>query len=146
MAASEAQVRGALGDYLLWGGFPEVVQAPPDLRPLIIQEYASLLYARDLIERHGLRKEKLLRSLLRHFYRHTGSLISPLKLHWDMQSQGLTATKNSVYEYLAILEESGLMYLLPVWSESLRIQSQNPKKLHATDTGLIKGSGASDTC
>jgi predicted AAA+ superfamily ATPase len=139
LAESESQIRAALRDYLLWGGFPEVVQAAPEMRPLILQEYASVLYARDLIERYSLRNEKLLRALLRHCFRHTASLVSPLKLHRDMQSQGLTAAKNSVYEYLDILEESGLISLLPVWSESLRVQSQNPRKLHVVDTGLIQG-------
>ena len=65
-AHSESVARAALEQYLQWGGFPEVVLATPAMRPLILEEYASLMFWRDLVERHSIRNEPVMRSLLRH--------------------------------------------------------------------------------
>jgi hypothetical protein len=107
------------------------------MRPLILEEYASVMSYRDLIERHAIRNEPLLRALLRHCFRHTASLIGVTKLHRDFKSLGLSASKNTLFEYVALLEDAGLIFLLPKHSASLRMQAHNPKKLHVVDPGLI---------
>ena len=135
-AASENEVRGALTEYLRWGGFPEVVVAAPELRPLILDEYASLMLWRDLVERHAIRSENVMRALLRHCFRNTATLLSLTKLHRDLTSLGVDASKNTVYDYCAMLEESGLINLLPIHDASLRRQARNPRKLHVIDPGL----------
>lgn len=136
-ARDESRVRGAFEEFLRVGGFPEVVLADPAMRPLILEEYASVMLYRDLIERHAIRNELLLRTLLRHCFRHTASLIGISKLYRDFQSLGLSASKNTLFEYMAVLEDAGLVYLLPKHAASLRMQAHNPKKVHVVDTGLI---------
>lgn len=135
-AASESEVRAALTEYLRWGGFPEVVVAAPELRPLILDEYASLMLWRDLVERHAIRNENVMRALLRHCFRNTATLLSLTKLHRDLVSMGVEAGKNTLYDYCAMLEESGLIHLLPIHDASVRRQARNPRKLHVIDPGL----------
>ncbi len=65
-ARGESLARAALADYLRWGGVPEIVLAEPALRPLILEEYSSLMLQRDLLERSAVRNEPLLRTLLRY--------------------------------------------------------------------------------
>ncbi len=136
-ADNESLVRGALGDYLLWGGFPEVAQAEDALRPLILGEYATLMLYRDLVERYKVRNEPLMRELLRFAFRHTASLVNASKLHRDFHSLGLSVSKNTLFEYLHYLEESFLLFLAPKHERSLRKQAHNPKKLHVIDPGLV---------
>ncbi|MEK6629256.1 MAG: ATP-binding protein, partial [Acidobacteriota bacterium] len=134
---SESVVRGALEQYLRWGGFAEVVLAEEALRPLILGEYASLLLYRDVVERYGVRNEALIRELLRFAFRNTASLVNVSKLHRDFASLGLSASKNTLHEYLGYLEDSFLIFLLPKQERSLRKQAHNPKKLHVIDPGLV---------
>src|SRR5208337_1703662 len=136
-ADSESRIRHELELYLLWGGFPEIVLADETVRPLILEEYASLMLYRDVVERYGVRNEKLVRELLRHSFHNTASLLNVSKLHRDFTSQGLAVSKNTLYEYLDYLEDSFLIFLLPRRESSLRKQAHNPKKLHVIDTGLI---------
>jgi predicted AAA+ superfamily ATPase len=136
-ARSESRVRAEFVEYLHWGGFPEVVLADLAMRPLILEEYASVMLYRDLIERHAIRNEPLLRALLRHCFRHTASLLSVSKLHRDFRSAGFSVAKDTLFQYLALLEDGGLVFLLPKHSDSLRVQENNPKKLHVVDPGLI---------
>jgi predicted AAA+ superfamily ATPase len=134
---SESVVRGALEDYLRWGGFPELVLADEALRPLILGEYASLMLYRDVVERYGVRNEALMREMLRFAFRNTASLLNVSKLHRDFASLGFSVSKNTLHEYLGYLEDSFLLFLLPKHERSLRKQAHNPKKLHVIDPGLV---------
>jgi predicted AAA+ superfamily ATPase len=134
---SESLVRGALEEYLSWGGFPEIVLAEEALRPLILTEYASLMLYRDVVERYAVRNERLMREMLRHAFRNTANLLNVSKLHRDFKSLGFAVSKNTLFEYLGYLEDSLLVFPVPKLSESLRKQAHNPKKLHVIDPGLV---------
>lgn len=136
-ARSESRIRAAFEDYLHWGGFPEVVLAEPAMRPLILEEYASVMLHRDLVERNAVRNEPLMHAFLRHCFRNTATLVSLSKLHRDFQSQGYEVSKNTIFEYARMLEDTGLIFLLPRHEASVRKQARNPKKLHVIDPGLI---------
>ncbi|MCX7003059.1 MAG: ATP-binding protein [bacterium] len=136
-AANESSLRAALETYLQWGGFPEIVLADEALRPLILEEYAALMLYRDVVERYGVRNEKLMRELLRHAFRNTASLLNVSKLHRDFTSLGFSVSKNTIFEYLGYLEDAFLIFLLPKQEASLRKQAHNPKKLHVIDPGLV---------
>jgi uncharacterized protein len=136
-ARNESRIRAELAQYLIWGGFPEIVLAEESLRPLILEEYASLMLFRDLVERYGVRNQKVMRTLLRHCFRNTASMVNINKLHRDFKSMGLSVSKNTLHEYLGHLEDARLIFALPKQEESLRKQEHNPKKLHVIDPGLI---------
>ena len=136
-ADNESLLRHELEEYLFCGGFPEIVLADEALRPLILEEYSSLMLYRDVVERYGVRNEKLMRALLRHCFRNTGSLLNVSKLYRDVTSQGFSVSKNTLFDYLGYLEDAFLVFLLPKKETSLRKQEHNPKKLHVIDTGLI---------
>ncbi len=136
-AANESLLRHELDLYLLWGGFPEVVLADETLRPMILEEYGSLMLYRDVVERYGIRNERLIRELLRHAFRNTASLLNVSKLHRDFTSQGFSVSRNTLFEYIGYLEDSFLVFLIPKQETSLRKQAHNPRKLHVIDTGLI---------
>ena len=135
-AGSEAQVIHAFREYLDWGGFPEVVLAEEALKPLILQEYASLMLHRDLIERHKVRNERLMHLLLKFCAEHTASLVSIHKLFNDFTSRGLKTGKATLYEYMAMLEDSFIVFSCPKYDPSSRRQLQAPQKVHLLDPGL----------
>ncbi|AKJ64816.1 ATP-binding protein [Kiritimatiella glycovorans] len=136
-ARDESRARAELVEYLTWGGFPEIVLAEAPLRPLILEEYASLMLFRDVVERYGVRNEKVMRTLLRYCFRNTASLINVSKLHRDFKSLGLAVSKNTLHEYLGCLKDASLVFMVPKRDESLRKQEHNPKKLHVIDPGLV---------
>jgi predicted AAA+ superfamily ATPase len=136
-ARSESLTRSLFEEYLRWGGFPEVVLAAPAMRPLILEEYAAVMLHRDLVERHALRNEGLMRALLRHCFRNTATLLSVTKLHRDFHSQGYDVSKNTLFSYVGMLEDAGVVFLLPRHEKSVRKQARNPKKLHVIDPGLV---------
>jgi hypothetical protein len=137
--ASESRMASALEDYLKKGGLPEVVLADELLRPRILKEYVDLVFYRDLVERYGVGNPPLMRLLLRQCLGHPASLLSIHKLYQDFRSQGQALSKDTLYTYLGYLEQSFIVFPLPVAERSLRKQAVNPKKMHTEDLGYLAG-------
>jgi uncharacterized protein len=133
---SESRMAAALTEYLAAGGLPEVVLAAPELRPRILREYIDLVFYKDLLERYKLTNPQALRLLLKHCLSRPASLLNVHKLYNDFRSQGLALSKDTLYHYVACLEESYLIFPLPVADRSIRKQAINPKKLHVVDWAL----------
>ncbi|MBI4474682.1 MAG: ATP-binding protein [Acidobacteria bacterium] len=134
--ASESRVAASMEDYLRTGGLPEVVLADESLRQRILKEYVDMVFYKDLVDRYGVANPHLLRLLLRHCLSHPSSLFNVHKLYQDFRSQGIGLSKDTLYTYVGYLEESYIVFLLPVAERSLRKQAVNPKKLHAIDWAL----------
>ncbi len=137
-SSSEAAVIHAFDEYLEWGGFPEVVLADQAFKPLILQEYASLMLHRDLIERYGIRNQRIIRLLLKFCAQHTASLVSLNKLYKDFTSQGLKVGKATLYEYMDMLEDAYIALSCAKFDPSTRRQLQAPQKIHMLDPGLTR--------
>lgn len=133
---SESRMSAALEDYLATGGLPEVVLADETLRPRILKEYVDLVFYKDLVERYRIANPRLMRLLLRHCLGNPASLFNVHKLYQDFRSQGQSLSKDTLYSYLDYLEESFVVFTLPVAERSLRKQAVNPKKLHPIDWAL----------
>jgi predicted AAA+ superfamily ATPase len=135
-AVSESRMAAALRDYLRVGGLPEVVLADPELRPRILKEYVDLVFYKDLVERYRVSNPAILRQLLKHCLSHPASLLSAHRLYNDFRCQGFELSKDTLYNYLEYLEESYLIFPLPIADRSVRKQAVNPKKLHVVDWAL----------
>lgn len=135
---SEAVVAHAFREYLDWGGFPEVVLADSSLKQLILQDYASLMLHRDLIDRYKVRNERLMHMLLKHCAANTASLTSVNRLFNDFTSQGLKTSKATLYDYLGMLQDSFIVFGCPKYDPSVRRQLQAPQKIHLIDPGLMR--------
>ena len=133
---SDSRMAAALEEYLQTGGLPEIVLAAEAERPRILREYVDLVFYKDLVDRYGVANPRVLRRLLGHCLGHPASLFNVHKLYQDFRSQGVGLSKDTLYNYLGYLEESFLIFPMPVAERSLRKQAVNPKKLHAIDWAL----------
>jgi predicted AAA+ superfamily ATPase len=62
--------------------------------------------------------------------------LKPHKVYKEFRSQGYELSKDTLYRYLHYLEESYIVFLLPVAERSIRKRAMNPKKLHGVDWAL----------
>lgn len=136
---AEARVQNALQDYLSWGGFPEVVKTEDhNIRRKILEEYADLILYKDLIEQYGIKNQFLLKYLLKHFMVNTATLVSANKLFHDLRSQGISLSKNSLYEYLEYMIDAYILFRTQKYAFSVRVQQQNPSKYYVIDNGIMR--------
>jgi uncharacterized protein len=122
--------------YLETGGFPEVQSISKDLRIRVLQEYIDVVIFRDIVERHGVDNLPALRYLEKRLLGSPAGRFSVSKLFNDLKSQGVRVGKDTLYEHLSHLEDSFLLFTLPVASPSARVRQVNPRKCYPVDSAL----------
>ncbi len=90
-------------EYLLYGGFPELVRYDEIMKVRTLQEYLDLVIYRDLVERYGIEKLGALRALIRVTVRNFARKSSVRRLHTMLLFMGARISVNKVYEYFSYL-------------------------------------------
>ncbi len=96
-------IRSYLKEYLLYGGFPELVRYDEIMKVRTLQEYLDLVIYRDLVERYGIEKLGALRALIRVTVRNFARKSSVRRLHTMLLFMGARISVNKVYEYFSYL-------------------------------------------
>src|SRR3954470_811482 len=122
--------------YLESGGFPEVQGIPQELRVRVLQDYVDVVIFRDVVERHGVDNLPALRYLERKLLASPAGKFSVSRLFNDLKSQGMRVGKDTLYEYLAHLEDSFLLATVAIASPSARVRQVNPRKCYPIDPAL----------
>ena len=135
-AKARSLLEHRLEQYLESGGFPEVQAIPKDLRIRVLQEYIDVVILRDVVERYGVENLPALRYLERSLLASPAGRFSVSKLFNDLKSQGMRVGKDTLYEYLAHLEDSFLLFTVTVASPSARVRQVNPRKCYPVDPAL----------
>ena len=135
-AKARSLLEHRLEGYLATGGFPEVQAIPQDLRVRVLQEYVDVVIFRDVVERHGVENLPALRYLERTLLANPAGRFTVSKLFNDLKSQGIRVGKDTLYEYLAHLEDSFLLFTMLVASPSARVRQVNPRKCYPVDPAL----------
>lgn len=121
--------------YLELGGFPEVVVDGAHHRQ-VLSDYLHVATLRDIIDRHRIGKSVLIHRLITILLKDSGRLFSVNKCFQDLKSQGFQLGRQTLYDYLDYIEDAYLAFSVPLYSESVRQQWRNPRKIYAVDTGL----------
>ncbi len=124
--------------YLTEGGFPEIVSFSPDVQQKTLQEYLNVTIYRDIIDRYTIKNPALIKYMILSIIHSAAKPFTVNKFYNDLRSQGYTATKDVLYDYLDYMEDAYLGFSVPLFNKSIRKIQTNPKKLYAIDTGMIR--------
>lgn len=133
---SQSHIANALELYLHNGGFPENVFLDSDSARKNLHEYSEMIIYKDLIERYALSNSFLLKYLLKHCFVNIATKVSINKLYNDFKSQGISLSKNTLYDYFSLLQEAFVIFGVSKKSESVKEEFVNPKKIYAIDVGF----------
>lgn len=125
-----------LRNYLLTGGFPEIVLHGEIHAQSVLQEYVDVAIFRDVVERHNIQNVPLIRYLVRTLLMGVASPFSINKFFNDLKSQGYLVGKTTLHDYLGYLSDCYLAFTAPLYAESARRVQVNPRKIYAVDTGM----------
>ncbi|MCD4766416.1 MAG: ATP-binding protein [Methanosarcinales archaeon] len=129
------RVKKLFSEYLYGGGFPEVVLEAEELRQDILRNYFEMFIYRDLVERFSIRNTSLLKSLVKFLITNIGTTFSVNSFYRTIRKD-MPVGKDTLMEYLSYLEDINLVYLVPIFSYSLKKQQVNPRKVYCIDNGL----------
>jgi len=128
------KIKNLFGEYIDFGGFPEVVMAK-NLKQEILANYFDMFIYRDLVERFSIRNTRVLKMLCKYLITNTACAFS-INSYYKSVKQETKVSKETILEYLSHLVDIGLISLVPMFSYSLKVQQVNPSKVYCIDTGL----------
>lgn len=129
MTTKRAEIKGLFNEYLKEGGMPEYLKFR---NPEILKKiYDDILY-RDIVVRYEIKETKSLRELALYFLSNPGSLFSYNKLK---KALGLGSV-NTIKSYTEYLENSFMIFVVNIFSYSLKQQFIAPKKAYCIDNRL----------
>ena len=128
-----------VNEYLEFGGFPEVVlEINKENKIKIINEYFDLVIYRDIIERYKIKNIQLIRWLMKSLITSYSKEFSIHKFYLTLKSQGIKLSKNTLYSYLSMLEDSLFAFFIPKFNYSIRKKELSINKTYLSDTAFIK--------
>jgi hypothetical protein len=119
-------------NYLLNGGFPEVVVNNVDSRAYLDVLLDSLLF-KDVVKRHRVKFSTQMGSLANHLVNNFASLYTIRKL---IKALDLKST-STIEKYIEYLEEAYLVFSLLRYSPKSIERIKSPRKIYVVDNGFI---------
>lgn len=129
----KARIRNAFSEYLMYGGFPEVVsEENARLKTTLLKEYYNGILTRDVIRRYAIRRTKQYEKAAHYLM---SNLTNPFSV--KNISGLLDVNVHTLEEYIGYLEEVYLLFGVNHFSFSLKKQITYPRKAYCVDNGFI---------
>jgi len=135
---SKARITNYFEEFLRFGGYPEIVFEKGSNEKLkIIKDYLDLTVYKDLVERYNLKNTRLIKWLIDSLMNSTAKEVSVSKLYLDLKSRGVKLSKNTLYEYFSVLEDSFFIFPLRKFDYSRRGEGFSIPKIYLGDVGFL---------
>lgn len=131
----KAAVINALRKYIVWGGFPELLET--DNPQSILQDYFYVMLYKDIIERYSITNTSALKYYLNRLVINTGRPISVHKIYNELKSAGFRISKDSIYRFADYAEEAWFSFRLSKFDYSFVSREQSEKKVYIIDNGFL---------
>ena len=131
-------IKNALASYLVDGGFAETIHEDSFISRKILSDYLELIVFKDIAERHNIANTALLKHLNKYCFTNISTLLSFTKLYNEFKSQGFKLSKDTIFNYMAYLEDAYALFTVPIYRNSIKEEQRNPKKIYAIDNGFKK--------
>lgn len=131
----------SFGSFLQNGGFPGYLKYN---RKELLSILVSDILIRDIFTRYNLRNQEVYRRILQYLLSNTGKEVS----FNNIKNTFEVGSASSVMDFLGYLSDTYLMFLVPKYDTSLKVQARNPRKIYGIDQGLVHFSslsGSSDS-
>jgi hypothetical protein len=124
-------------EYLLYGGFPGVVLKESDSeKRMMLDDIFSSYFQLEVVQLGDFRKANVIRDLILLLIERTGSRLDIQKL-----SKELGVARETIYHYVAFLENTYFIKLIRPFSRNLDSEIRSATKFYLCDTGIINRFG-----
>ena len=137
LESDKAKRYAAMEEYIHGGGFPKVVlSTDKSMKLRLLQGYFNTMLFRDLAERHAIKNIEALRYFLKRVMQNLTKTTSINAIANDMRSNGVSVSKDDLYNWADWAVEAYLFVLYPKYSRSLVKENQSLRKYYVIDTGM----------
>ena len=137
LESEKAKRYAAMEEYIHGGGFPKVVlSTDKSMKLRLLQGYFNTMLFRDLAERHAIKNIEALRYFLKRVMQNLTKTTSINAIANDMRSNGVSVSKDDLYNWADWAVEAYLFVRYPKYSRSLVKENQSLRKYYVIDTGM----------
>ena len=138
MSAYDGDKYAGWQEYLRFGGLPLVTTYADGKQKMgYLDSQKEKTYLRDMIQRHNIRNDAALRSLIEVIASSVGSLTNPYKLENTFRSMArVELSRNTIDDYLKKLEEAYLIESAKRYDVKGKKYIETPLKYYFTDLGI----------
>ena len=129
-------IKKAFNEYLDIGGFPAALDSLN--RKELLKEYYSVMFYRDLAERHKVKDLRLLEDFLTLVFDQTSALFSITATAKKLEEFGHSPGKTTLSNFLKFAEDAFLVFGVKKYSYKAREQMRAPRKIYVIDHGLAR--------
>lgn len=126
-----------LQDFFSMGGFPAVQHMQFHDWRETLQGYVDTVILKDIVERYGIKNITIIKYLAKTLITNVAAPFSVNKFFNDIKSQGAKVSRDTIHTYIDYLADAYLVFTVPYYTESVRVQQTQPSKIYAIDNGLV---------
>ncbi len=124
-------------DYYTYGGLPQILNRKTDeLKSGYLTTLCKELYLKDIENRHNLRGDNIMPTLLNILASSVGSLTNPTKLANTFSSKGMPVSDKTIATYICYLQDSFIVSKAERYDIKGKRYIASPYKYYFTDVGL----------
>ena len=127
----------SITDYLLYGGFPKVLEMPDKpARLRYLNDLDETIVLNDIINRYNIRKVQIFRRLVNYVLISNARIFSGNSVFKYLRSQKLECSINTVMKYLGYLEGAYVIRQIPQYSSKAKRELNFFAKLYNEDVAF----------
>ncbi len=135
--ASELKQSYSISDYLVFGGFPQVIEFPTKQAKLrYLNDLDDTIVINDILNRYKIRKDSLFRRLVNYVMVSNARIFSANSVQKFMKGQGLDCSLNTIVKYLSYLEEAYIISPIKQYSTKAKRELKYYQKLYLEDVSF----------
>jgi len=119
-----------LDGYLKSGGFPRFLATRDE--SILFELFDDIMY-RDVVAKHGIREMGAVQRLAAYLIENPGCRFSATRMLKSLN----VSVASTVINWCDWFEDAYLFFFVPKYSDSVRAQLVNPRKVYSVDTGLV---------
>ncbi|MBO4305233.1 MAG: ATP-binding protein [Lentisphaeria bacterium] len=137
-SASRSKFQNAVEKFFAIGGMPAVQDVSPVVRAAILQGYVNTVIYKDVIERHEVANTQALKFTIQMVFNNPARQLSVRKIADYLKSQQVSASRETISDYLDWLADAYLLHKVSLCSDSAMKRRTNPDKYYLNDIGIVR--------
>jgi predicted AAA+ superfamily ATPase len=130
-------INNAFDEYLIYGGYPEIVKYDDVMKIEILQNYFNVMIYRDISERFDISQTNILKFVLKKLISSVSSEFSINKLYNEIKSFGGKISKDTLYSLMENISNIFLLKEVERYSNSLSQRKGYNSKYYFYDNGIL---------
>jgi len=132
----QAETRRFFDEFLKWGAYPALTGVEEYTKESLLREYFDTMILKDIIQRHNVSKPRQCIHLYNYLLSNIGKSHTLMSAFRYLKQAGFNTSRDAVREQVHWAEDSWLLSNVSIYSNSLKEQERNYKKIYAIDWAL----------